>query len=206
MRLSQLVILFLLLSARVAIAQGAEEYFVFVGEKISFEHIGHHDYGFMRDSAFAAKYRILEPFKGAYDESEIEFTVYDHYGTPAFLKYDHVLLYVERHNGRWYHSKYLYTPLYRTVDGEWAGPYQTYDYTHEYNKNTEIKPALIEFAEPVSFDVSNIDQESIERWYPEPYYRIENGKAIAVYGNYLEELFLLKQRGVLKARGDFQSF
>jgi hypothetical protein len=32
----------------------------------------------------------------------------------------------------------------------------------------------------------------------------EGKNAIAVYGNYLDELFLLKQNGVLKARGDFQ--
>jgi hypothetical protein len=40
--------------------------------------------------------------------------------------------------------------------------------------------------------------------FPEPYYKIDGKKASAVYGNHIDELFSLKQRGVLKARGDFQ--
>jgi hypothetical protein len=63
---------------------------------------------------------------------------------------------------------------------------------------------MIEFAEPVVMDISDFQLESVEGWFPEPYYEIEGDKAIAVYGNYIEDLFLLKQSGVLKARGVFQ--
>ncbi len=108
------------------------------------------------------------------------------------------------HEGKYYHSKYQFTPLYRTKDGKWAGAYAAYDYNHSYNKGTTIKPVKIEFSEPVTIDISSYKKESIKRWFPDPYFRIEGNKAVAVYGNYIDKLFLLKQNGVLKARGDFQ--
>jgi hypothetical protein len=41
----------------------------------------------------------------------------------------------------------------------------------------------------------------IEMNFPTPYYEISNGMATAVYGNYIEDLFKLKQETILKARG-----
>ena len=38
----------------------------------------------------------------------------------------------------------------------------------------------------------------------EPFYRIKNRKATAVYGNYIEELFELKKCGALKVRKHFK--
>jgi len=181
------------------------KYFVFVGEKISLERVATKAGERSLDQRFLAKYRVLEPFRGTYKGTEIEFTVFDHYGIPPFSKYRHVLLYVELHDGHYYHSKYQYSPLYKTKSGKWAGPYATYDYQHEYNKRTTIRPEIIEFTEPVVFDIpSTLTANDVKAWYPAPFYKIEGNKAIAEYGNYVDELFLLKQNGVLKARGDFQ--
>jgi len=180
------------------------KYFVFVGEKISLERIAPKEGEIPFDNQFVAKYRILEPYRGRYNGAEIEFTVFDHYGVPPFTPYKHVLLYVVLHDGKYYHSKYQFSPLYRTKDGKWAGTYATYDYNHSYNKDTNIQPVKIEFVEPVVLDISGYKKDVIKKWFPEPYYRIEENKAVAVYGNYIDELFLLKQNGVLKARGDFQ--
>jgi hypothetical protein len=192
-----------------AIAQhcpGAEnsEYFVFVGEKISVTACPPKEGEILFDEQFLAKYRVVEAFRGSHDGSEIEFVVYDHYGVPPFASFEHVLLYVQLHDGNYYHAKYQFSPLYKTKDGRWAGPYAAEDYGHEYNKQTAIKPEVIEFSRPVTVDVSSLEKGEIERLFPEPYFRIDGDEAIAVYGNYLPELFLLKQRGVLKARGDFQ--
>jgi len=181
------------------------KYFVFVGEKISLERVAPKAGERSLDQRFLAKYRVLEPFRGTYKGTEIEFTVFDHYGIPPFSKYRYVLLYVELHDGHYYHSKYQYSPLYKTKSGKWAGPYATYDYQHEYNKRTTIRPEIIEFTEPVVFDIpSTLTANDVKAWYPAPFYKIEGNKAIAEYGNYVDELFLLKQNGVLKARGDFQ--
>jgi hypothetical protein len=180
------------------------KYFVFIGEKVSFEYVEPKDGKPTFNSQYLAKYKVISPYLGEFKDSEIVFTVFDHYGKPPFLDYDHVLLYVEYHDGRYYHSKYQYTPLYQTVDGRWAGAYPTNDYTHSYNENTKIKPEKIDFLKPVVIDISDYEKADLQLWFPTPYYQIEGNTAIAVYGNYVEQLFTLKQSGVLKARGDFQ--
>lgn len=196
----------LFLSSQLLAESEDSEYFVFVGKKISLTPVTpklkENKSSF--DSKFLAKYQIIKPYKGSYHGAEIEFTVFDHYGVPQFSEYDHVLLYVVLHDGKYYHSKYQFTPVYKTKSGVWAGAYAAYDYTHSNNANTTIKPVKIDFYSPVEFDISGYEQEEIEVWFPQPYYNISGNRATAVYGNYLNELFFLKQQGVLKARGDFQ--
>jgi hypothetical protein len=155
------------------------------------------------DSRYIAKYRVLQLVYGTYKADTIEFISFDHYGQPAFSKYKTVLLYVSNHKGQLYHEKYMYSDVYRTTDGRWAGAYESQDYNHENNKNTTIKPEPISFKEPISFDVKNRDKESIKRYYPEPYFRIKKGRAYPMMGNYIQELFELKRDGFLTARGIF---
>ena len=49
--------------------------------------------------------------------------------------------------------------------------------------------------------MDKLSADDIQTWYPKPYYDIRNGKAIAIYGNYVDDLFILKQQTILKARG-----
>ncbi len=161
---------------------------VFIGEKIKLSSVQAEDGQISLDSQFLAQYRVLDVYRGSYTSEEVEFTVFDHYGEPPFSEYDHVLLYLIKHEGRYYHSKYQYTPLYKAKHGRWAGTYSTYDYNHSYNENTTIKPERIEFMNPVTFDLSELENEDVERWFPEPYYMIKKNEAIAVYGNYVDEL------------------
>ncbi len=191
-------------SVTTANATENEKDFVFIGKKISLISVQPEDGKISLDSRFLAKYHIIEPFRGTFNGNEIEFTVFDHYGTPPFSNYNYVLLYVVLHDGEYYHSKYQYSPLYKTKSGKWAGAYAAYDYNHSFNKDTKIRPEKIYFSEQVIIDISRYKQENIDKWFPEPFYKINGDKAIAVYGNYVEDLFLLKQNGVLKARGEFQ--
>lgn len=154
--------------------------FVFVGEKISVELLPHRA-GSM-DDCFKAKYVILEKVYGNFSDDTIEFVAYDHYGTPAFSEFKTVLLYVSADSGTYYHQKYMYNDVYKTKDGRWAGPYAVDDYEHAYNKHTKIKPVKIEFPEKTIGDT-----------------------AIAIYGNYVEELFALKKTGVLTSRKLFEA-
>jgi hypothetical protein len=199
-----LLSLVLLVFAQNSSAAENSKYFVFVGEKISVTAAPPNKGEIPFDERFLARYRVVEPYRGSYEETEIEFTVFDHYGTPPFARYQHVLLFVELHDGKYYHAKYQYNPLYKTKDGRWAGPYAAADYGHEFNSHTAIAPEVIDFLKPVVVDISEYDRSDLKNWFPEPYFRIRGTKAIAVYGNYVPELFLLKQNGVLKARGDFQ--
>ncbi|HYE74078.1 MAG TPA: hypothetical protein VEF04_12145 [Blastocatellia bacterium] len=175
--------------------------FVFVGEKIKLAELQPEPGS--RDAAFLARYKVLDKVYGDYLKDIIEFKVYDHYGTPPFSKHQVVLLFVSFHEGKFYHEKYQYFALYKTKDGKWASPYSTFDYRHEYNRQTSIKPVKIEFAEPVYYDLTRKDKKLVREWFPAPYYQVENGKAKAIYGNYIPELFKLKRNGVLKARDLF---
>ena len=172
--------------------------FVFVGEKIEIKSLPQKEPAF--NSAFIARYKILDKVYGDYSKDTIEFEVYDHFGEPAFSKFQYVLLFVSVYQGTFIHEKYQYFDLYKTADGKWASPYAVGDYNHTYNKKTSIKPQKIEFAETDDFDVSGWKSKLIKEWRPTPYFVIANGKAKAVYGNYIPELFILKRNGVLKAR------
>jgi hypothetical protein len=183
-------------------ANDSNKLFVFVGEKIAVEPLPRK--GYSMDNSFKAKYVILKKVYGDFIADTIEFVAYDHYGTPAFSKFKNVLLFVSAYKGTYYHQKYMYNNVYKTKDGRWAGSY-TSDYDHEYNKHTKIKPVKIDFAERVAFPTTMVedDGQQVQYSYPKPYFRTVGDSAIAVYGNYIEELFQLKRDGVLTARGLF---
>ena len=176
--------------------------FVFVGEKIDAKPIPYTPGN--RDNGIKAKYKILQVVYGDYYKDEIEFEAYDHYTTPEFITYKTVLLFISEFEGKYYQQKYMFDPLAKTKDGRWAGPYSS-DYEHPYNKHTKIKPEKIDFIEDISFPTKfkNDDGNEFTLSYPEPYFKTVGDKAIAVYGNYIPELFKLKKEGVLTARGLF---
>ncbi|MBC8038170.1 MAG: hypothetical protein H7X89_13240 [Rhizobiales bacterium] len=182
-------------------AKDAGELFVFVGEKITVEEIKAHPGSF--DYVFQARYRVLQEHIGKLGAETIEFVAYDHYGSPGFSKYQHVLLYVVKLDGKFYHEKYLFDPLYKTVEGLWAGPYSTQDFRHPSNLNTTVRPVKMKFVEDVSYSVEGMPDSEIQRYFPTPYYEVIQGRAVARYGLFIEGLFQLQKDGVLKARGRF---
>jgi len=113
------------------------------------------------------------------------------------------LLFVSNYNGNLYHEKYQYFDVYKTKNGRWASSYRIGDYGHPYNKNTCVRPEIIDFADEVSYKIRSRNEKEIESLFPAPYYKIENDKAIVIWGNYIEQLFELKKSGILKARGIF---
>ncbi len=177
--------------------------FVFVGEKISVEEQPA-EKGSM-DAFYLATYKVLLPVYGYYRGDTIQFRVYDHYGRPGFEPYKNVMLFVTEYEGKYYHEKYQYYDVYKTKNGRWASSYKEMEYHHIYNKNTTVKPEKIDFEDEVSYGKTKIlDTLAFSPYYKEPYYKFVDDKAIAVYGNYLEDLFRLKKEGVLAARGLFE--
>lgn len=170
------------------------EFLVFVGKKISVNYVESKG----MDGAYKARYMVEEVVCGDYRKDTIEFIAYDHYGDPGFSKYDHALLYVSLFRDTFYHEKYMFDPVFKTKSGRWAGPYGG-------DADSNIKPVPVEFAEELSFDIASIKhkRKTLKLTYPEPYFRIVGNKAIALQGYYVPELFELKKRGVLKARGIF---
>ena len=169
--------------------------FAFVGEKISVDPLPSKHGSF--DNGFKAKYIILKKVFGNFPQDTIEFVAYDHYGMPSFSKFKNVLLYVSADSGIYYHQKYIYNDVYKTKDGRWAGTYESDDYKHPYNKHTIIKPIKIDFAERVAY-LANDE-------YPKPFFKTVGDSSIAIYGNYIEELFALKKTGILTARELFKA-
>jgi hypothetical protein len=179
--------------------------FVFVGEKLDFVELPY-DSGSM-DVGFKLKYKILQRIYGDYKDDTIEFEAYDHYGTPPFSKYKNVMLFVSEENGLYYHEKYQYFDVYKTKSNRWASSYKQSDYRHSYNLNTSVKPEKIDYIDRVVYPtiIKYNDNKIDTIKYPMPYYNTIGDSAIAIYGNYVEELFRLKKEGVLAARELFSN-
>jgi hypothetical protein len=81
------------------------------------------------------------------------------------------------------------------------------DYQHPGNKRTKVKPIKIDFAETVSFPLKMINQDgdTLTRKLPSPYFKIVGDTAFPIYGNYVEDLFILKRDGYLTAREIFKN-
>jgi len=176
--------------------------FVFVGEKIEVKELKQDEDSW--DGKFYARYKILQKVYGDYDGEFIEFTAYDHYGVPAFSNYENCLLFVSKHNNKFFQEKYQYYDVYKTKSNRWAGRYSVPDFGRDGGECYGVKPEKIDFQEPVSFLFSKMEnQQEIDCWFPQPYYKLDSAKATAVYGNYIEDLFIIKKKGVLAYRGLF---
>lgn len=177
--------------------------FAFVGKKISVDSLS--DIECSMDYAFGAKYEVLQRVFGSFSEDTIEFVVFDHFGVPPFSKFEHVFLFLSANSGTYYHQKNIYNDVYLTKDRRWAGSYDMDLYEHEYNINTKVKPSIIDFEKQVSYPtkIIRLDSQIVELKYPKPYYRTRGDKAIAVYGNYVDELFILNKDSYLTARKVF---
>jgi len=176
-------------------------HYVFIGKKIKINYAKEKYYCnvISFDSKFDAEYQVVENIYGKLPNDIVKFVVFDHNGRPEFGKFETVLLFISKYCGELFHQKYQFYALYKTEDNRLASPYNTFDYSRLDSTST-IKPEIIKFKEQVEIDVKNTSQEYIEKWYPAPFYKIENGKAIAVYGNYVPELLELKKQTVLKER------
>ena len=153
------------------------------------------------DSRYVAKYKVLKLVYGAYKEDTIEFSAYNHYGHPDFSNYKTVLLFISIHNGKLYHEKYQYFDIYLTTDNRWASPGDPYKFDDYHRK--DLKPQKLEFKETVFYDLKQLDQDRIKEAFPTEYFNIIENKAYPLMGTYIEDLFLVKKEGVLKARGIF---
>ncbi|MDX2045867.1 MAG: hypothetical protein SFU87_03725 [Chitinophagaceae bacterium] len=189
-------------------ADSASKLLVIVAEKINIKEEKNliDSVSLLNYSKFTAHYRILEKVCGDYNKDTITFTAYDHYGFPSFGNYQYALLYLNVTKKGIFHEIYLYSDLYKTKEGRWASPYSVLDYGRlDENRNTMVKPEKLDFGEEVSFSIEGFTRARTQKWFPEPYYKIdkERKKAIAVWGNYVPELFQLQKETVLKARGIF---
>jgi hypothetical protein len=179
--------------------------YAFVGERISVNYVREPNYCNMSvmDSKYEAKYRVVKNVYGKYSKDTITFTVYDHYGTPAFSKYEHVLLFVSEYCGKLYHEKYQYFDVYLNGKGKWASPGDPYRLDQNI-QDRNVKAEPMTFAADVNFDTKKFVYPGRQPKYEAPYYKINDNTAFPVMGTPVDKLFLIKKEGVLKARGIFK--
>lgn len=173
--------------------------FVFVGEKIEVAEFRPGPDSM--DQAFKAKYRVVEKVYGEFTGNVIEFEVYDHYGIPPFSKFKHVLLFVSKAKGKLYHEKYQYFDVYQTVEGRWASCGDPYRFDEYHRK--DFTAQKLEFDPPIMLVRQKPSEDETNEIYPAPYFSMQPNKAKCLMGAYVEDLFLVKKNGVLKARGLF---
>lgn len=173
-----------------------ENLIVFIGSKISVEEVKYEISLDMWDYKFKAKYEVVEVVCGNYKKDTIEFIGFDHYGEPAFSEFDTVMLYVSKGKNGYYHRKYQYHDVYRTIDGRWASPYDTLAYWR-LDSSIAIRPEKLNFARQVGFDITNQKRQWVKRQFPVPFFEITPDKAIPIYGNYIPELFEMTKQTTL---------
>lgn len=170
---------------------------VIIGEKIDVKELPSAEVSM--DGKYLSTFKILEIVCGKYAKDTISFIAYDHYGYPGFSRSEHSMLFLSDCDSIVYHHKYMFYDLYKATDGRWASSYHSDDYW----RTKTIKPDSIEFAGEVSYNITGLRKSLVREYFPQPYFRITKEKAIAVWGNYVPELFQLKKEGVLTARGYF---
>jgi hypothetical protein len=198
----------LLLSALLAGAPGAapaQPLLAFVGEKVSVEEFdpargpaATEPEATEPDMAFRAQYRVVDVVHGLAPGEVVEFEAYDPNGRPDFEPHRHVLLFLTKDGDRWVHLKHQFYPVFRTTSGAWAGCGSPYRYSGE---TRTVAPRPLDFGKDAHFDLAGLGREDIAALYPRPYFRTIGGKAYCRQGNTVEELFQVKQQGVLRARG-----
>ena len=171
----------------------------FIGEHVEIREILPLPDTYPFDYEWKARYRVLEVINGSYDDHEIEFFAYDHYGFPEFGNYDTVMLYLFRCGSFWIHEKYQFNPVYPTEGGGWAGcgdPYQ-----HEPNVHRRpIQVSSFAFSPEVSFSTAGLAPAVREAKFPSRYFDYRGDKAFCVAGASPEQFLEIKRSGVLGAR------
>ncbi|RZJ67146.1 MAG: hypothetical protein EOO45_15620 [Flavobacterium sp.] len=145
---------------------------------------------------YNANYTVVEDILGNYDSGTIKFRVIEPLRKPAYESEENVLLLLDEHCGELRHSGNNRINVYKATNGRWALPYYPLNFINK--EHGELlqghEPQLITFASPVAFPIKDISSEMVAKLYPSPYYRIEGNTAIALYGNYVDDLKVLRKR------------
>lgn len=173
--------------------------YVFIGEKIKVDYASRDRFcnRILMDSEFDASYKVIKNLYGDYKGDSINFTAYDHYGTPSFSHHQYVLLFVSEYCGKLIHQKYQFFDVYPTKDGRWASPGDPWRFNRP--DSVGIRGEKIDFGD-LRFD-KVIDVRYHKMKFEEPYFKIRGNCVEPLMGAYLDELFDIKKKTVLKARG-----
>jgi hypothetical protein len=143
---------------------------------------------YVMDYGFNSKYIVIANLYNKLNKDTVEFIAFDHYGRPGFEKYDTVILYISKsENGEYYfHRKYQFDEVFKNKKGRY------YSYPKFLGTlYTPYKDSLKGFKVNLKhkkFPIGHLSKESIQNYYPNEFYKIEDSIAYPIRGISLEEL------------------
>jgi len=145
------------------------------------------------DALYQATYRVEKVLEGKLIVgSEVTFSVADHYGFPKFAEQKRALLFLAEHQGRYFHIKYQWVPVYRTNEGDFAQcGCDTGDDSEESQSNRNVHSGCraLSFSPAVTQDLTHSSQYFIDKIRSEADYRIEGNHAVCARGVGVENVY-----------------
>lgn len=149
------------------------------------------------DGSVGVKFKVIKKLYGEYPLDTIKVYIGDGIFR-GVSKFKNILLFVRLDSNGRYHefdSSHGFADLYKTVDGKWATPHFL-GHIYKANGHKTIPPKKIKFIDNVEFSITDYekhDKDAIKELFPSPYFIINNGKAIAVKGRYLDDFYFVKE-------------
>lgn len=144
---------------------------------------------YVMDNAFRCKYKVIKKILNQTKTDTIEFLAYDHYGSPPFAKKDTVILYLseDKVDGHFFHQKYQFDNVFKDKDGNYFS-YPKFNGSENQNDAISHLKVFNINLKNETFNVSHLNDDSRERYYPKYFYKIKNNIATPIKGIFLNEL------------------
>ena len=142
------------------------------------------------DALYQATYRVERVLEGKLvTGSEVTFSVADHYGFPKFAEQKRALIFLDEHEGGYYHIKYRWVPAFRTNEGGFAQC--GCDVEDENEEAPESSPdyKLLSFSPAVTRDLTHSSQYVIDKLRARLDYKIRGNRAECVRGVLVEDVY-----------------
>ena len=144
---------------------------------------------YVMDNAYYCKYKVLKKLFNYLPNDTMEFVAYDHYGKPGFAQKDTVILYLSQNKetGNFYQRKYQYDYVSKDKNGNFFSYAKFLTEKDADYGIANLKGFNVDLSEE-KFNLSNLNNDVINIYYPKQFYKIENNNAIPIKGIYLYEL------------------
>lgn len=166
------------------------------------------------DTAFKARYKVIQVVNGQYSGEYIDFKVYDHSGDPKFVKHDTVMLYVGEFDGELVQFQYQFDVVHPTSDAGYAGcsnPYlnasREMGLAPQSLHPIQFKPAVVkeisrylipdEMKEEYNPAEIERNRTQVAEWFSYPVFKVNEDKAQCQMGVYPNEIFSLWKKTYL---------
>jgi hypothetical protein len=166
--------------------------YVFIGEAIHIEDIIPEKNSIQLNYGVRVTYKVIKNLSRNFSKDTIEIEAYFHCGARLFTRNKHVLLAAIPEGNKFYLLRSHYLDVYKTTDKKWASPGVPLKF-NSFGKSS-LKPYPLKFVDSVWYDIRQPDNGCMKKVnFPEPYFKTEGNKAIALMGLYVEDIYPLKK-------------